>query len=268
MNGCARERGRADALRGCFVTGTDTDVGKTRVSAALLHWLATQGWRGAGYKPVAAGMEWLDGTWINPDVRALRHASGVPLTDAEVGPCQFAAACAPHIAAALEGRRIARAALLAGAHRLAARADRLVIEGAGGFRVPLGEDFDGGDLAADLGLPVVLVVGLRLGCLNHALLSAEAVAARGLRLAGWIGNTIDPAMPHAGDNLGFLFEAMERHGAPCLGVVPRLDSAAPADLLVWLDEPALRTVFEMAASPLPAMPETRVSTPPEIYNQS
>jgi dethiobiotin synthetase len=234
----------ASALRGCFVTGTDTEVGKTRISAALLHWLGEQGQRCAGYKPVAAGTEVIDGEDVNEDVRALRDASSVALTDADVGPFQFEAACAPHIAAALEGRSIERAALLQGALALATRAEYLIAEGVGGFRVPLGPDFDSADFAMDLGLPVVLVVGLRLGCINHALLSAEAICARGLRLAGWVANTVDPAMLHRDDNLATLrHELGRRHQVPCLGMVPRLASPDPAAVSAHLDDAALRTLF-------------------------
>jgi len=234
----------ASALRGCFVTGTDTEVGKTRISAALLHWLGEQGQRCAGYKPVAAGTEVIDGEDVNEDVRALRDASSVALTDADVGPFQFEAACAPHIAAALEGRSIERAALLQGALALATRAEYLIAEGVGGFRVPLGPDFDSADFAMDLGLPVVLVVGLRLGCINHALLSAEAIRARGLRLAGWVANTVDPAMLHRDDNLATLRHELRRHWqTPCLGMVPRLASPDPAAVSAHLDDAALRTLF-------------------------
>lgn len=232
------------APRGCFVSGTDTEVGKTRISAALLHWCASQGWRSAGFKPVAAGLEQVDGQWINADVQALRQAGSVPLTDAEVGPCQFKAACAPHLAAALESRSIDFDGLLRAARQLALRADALVVEGVGGFVVPLDGERDTADLAQALGLPVVLVVGLRLGCLNHALLTAESVQARGLRLAGWVGNTVDPAMPWVDDNLATLRELlMARHGAVSLGWVPRLPDPSPQAILSHLDPAGLRQVF-------------------------
>ena len=125
---------RATPMRGCFVTGTDTDAGKTCVSAALLHWCTAQGWRSAGFKPVSAGSQIINGQRVNGDVRALRQASSLALTDAEVGPLQFEAACAPHIAAALENRAIDGPALVAHAHALAQRTDVLVVEGVGGFR--------------------------------------------------------------------------------------------------------------------------------------
>lgn len=234
-------------LRGCFVTGTDTEVGKTTVTAGLLHALARQGLRVAGYKPVAAGAVWQaaasgsGGHWHNEDVEALHAASSIELTRGEVCPCLLEEACAPHLAARFEGGCIEPALLIAGAHRLMPRCDALVVEGAGGFCVPLVEseafseapalpdatvaatpDTDWGtdDLAVALDLPVILVVGLRLGCINHALLTAEAVTARGLRLAGWIANRIEPTMPHAQLNIDTLARALQlRHGAPLLGVV-------------------------------------------------
>lgn len=232
-------------LHGCFVTGTDTAVGKTRVSAALLHWIGQQGWRGVGFKPVAAGTTVIDGRHINEDVHALRAASSLPVTDAEVGPLQFEAACAPHVAAALEGRRIDPAALLAAAHALAARTQFIVVEGVGGLCVPLAPDWDSSHLACALSLPVVLVVGLRLGCLNHALLTAEAIRARRLKFAGWVGNTIDPTMLCVDDNLSTLRHELDRrHEAPCLGVIPWLASPEPAAVAAHLDDAALRTLLE------------------------
>lgn len=233
-------------MNGVFVTGTDTDVGKTCVSAGLLLWLRDAGLRSAGFKPVAAGMQAIGGRLVNDDVAVLRAGSGVDLSDAEVGPLQFQAACAPHIAAALEGRQIDRMLLGQAARALAARCDFLLAEGAGGFCVPLGPDWDTADLAGDLGLPLLLVVGLRLGCLNHALLTAEAITARGLPLAGWVANLADPAMPHCGENVATLrHELQRRHGAPCLGVVPRLATPSAAAVAAHLDGPALRTAFRL-----------------------
>jgi dethiobiotin synthetase len=228
------------ATRGCFVIGTDTEIGKTTISAALLHLLAQDGSRAMGCKPVSAGLTVQDGESFNEDVRALREAGSVALSDDEIGPCQLAAACAPHIAAELEGIAIDRHALLAAVRRLASRADWLVVEGVGGFRVPLAQGWDAADLACDVGLPAVLVVGLRLGCLNHALLTAEAIAHRGLRLAGWVGNTVDPAMAHLDANIASLRQYLP---APCLGIVPRLDRPTPHAVAAFLDANALRTAL-------------------------
>lgn len=223
--------GRA-GLRGVFVTGTDTEIGKSRVAAGLLHALAAQGLRTAGLKPVAAGTGLIDGRHCNEDVALLRSASSIAVNDAEVGPCQLATACAPHIAAELEGRRIELSALTDAAHRLAKRADWLVVEGVGGFRVPFDDVHDSADLAVALGLPVVLVVGMRLGCLNHALLTADAIRAHGLTLAGWVGNTVDPSMPHRERNLHTL--RMHLAPAPCLGVVPWLSQPSPEAVATFL----------------------------------
>lgn len=229
-------------LRGWFVTGTDTGVGKTLISAALLHGLAQQGLRCAGLKPVAAGVT--PPERINEDVHLLHQASTIALEPHEVGPCQLREPCAPTIAAALEGRTIDRAQLKQTAMTLAARTDILIIEGVGGFCVPLGADWDSADLACDYGLPVILVVGLRLGGINHALLTAQAVAQRGLPLAGWIGNTIaapmSAPMPHLKENLATLtHELHRRHGAPCLGVVPWVEAAMPEVIAKSLNLEAL-----------------------------
>lgn len=235
------------ATDGVFVTGTDTGIGKTRISAAILALLGKSGVRAAGLKPIAAGTQLIDGECINEDVHALRAAASLPLSAAEICPYQFAAACAPHVAAALEGRRIERAVVADAVAAVARRADRIVVEGVGGFRVPLGdaagqgEAWDSADLAAELGLPVLLVVGLRLGCINHALLSAEAIRARGLRLCGWVANTVDPGMPWIAENLDALAHGLG--GAPCLGLVPRLPAPTPGAIAPYLDVPAVHAVF-------------------------
>jgi len=236
--------------RGCFVTGTDTEVGKTRVSAAMLYLLGQAGEFTAGYKPVAAGLIEIGGRLVNEDVQALRAASSVNLTDAQVSPCQLHAACAPHIAAALEGHTIDSRQLLRGANALTMLADWLVIEGVGGFRVPLGPNWDSADLACDFDLPVVLVVGVRLGCLSHALLTAEAVRGRGLQLAGWVANTIDPKMPYFAENVAMLRQGLtHRYGAPCLGVVPWLAEPTPAAVAAYLDPDAVRAALQLAMQP-------------------
>jgi dethiobiotin synthetase len=178
--------------RGLFVTGTDTGVGKTLVTAALLHALAGCGKRAVGMKPVSAGLA-VDGS-ANPDVAALLAAGNVDAPLPDRNPFAFASAIAPHLAAAEVGTAIDLAEIAAAYARLAARSDYVVVEGAGGALVPIDATHDMLDIAAHLRLPVLLVVGMRLGCLNHALLSAAAIRARGLGLAGWIANCIDPRM--------------------------------------------------------------------------
>lgn len=216
----------------CFVTGTDTEIGKTLISSALLHVLMQRGVRAAGMKPIAAGTELRDGVRHNDDVDRLMAASGVELATELMVPYLLQEPAAPHWAAALEGVRIDSAHILACHARIAEMADAVVVEGVGGFRVPLADGYDSADLAQQLALPVVLVVGLRLGCINHALLTAEAIAARGLQLGGWVANLVDPGMRHVDANL----EAIKaRIAAPLLGCVPRLSSASASAAAAHLD---------------------------------
>lgn len=216
-------------MKGFFITGTDTEIGKTFVTAALTRALAAQGLRVAPIKSLAAGQVFVNGRWVNEDVATLLAAQSQGLTDSEVGPLQFREPCAPHIAARLEGASIDREALLNAIRTTAGKADLALVEGVGGFRVPLTDSWDTAGLAVDLGLPVILVVGLRLGCINHALLTAEAIRTRGLRLAAWVANTVDAHQPHVADNLAALQAGLK---APCLGHIPRLSDplAAPACL--------------------------------------
>ncbi len=214
-------------MKGLFIAGTDTEIGKTLVTAALTVALQHAGARVAPIKSVAAGqvLDEATGRWVNEDVAQLHAAQTLGMRPEHVGPLQFREACAPHIAARLEGRAIARKPLLDAIARSAALGDWALVEGVGGFRVPLGPDWDTADLAQALGLPVLLVVGLRLGCLNHALLTAEAIRSRGLRLAGWVANTVDPDLPHAADNLCALQAGLH---APCWGYLPRFRDASAA----------------------------------------
>nr|MBF0682482.1 dethiobiotin synthase [Pseudomonas sp.] len=178
----------------CFVTGTDTGVGKSLVSSALLLQLTGQGRRCVGMKPVAAGTVLDQGQWMNEDVLQLQAASNVEAPLALRCPYLLHAPLSPHLAAKADDCEISLDHLVSSYAQLSRLADTVVVEGAGGFRVPLTEDLDGADLAEALGLPVVLVVGVRLGCLNHALLSQDAILARGLPLAGWVACRIDPDM--------------------------------------------------------------------------
>jgi dethiobiotin synthetase len=190
--------------RGFFITGTDTGVGKTLVSAALLHAYAALGYRVAGMKPVAAGAEKIEGVWRNEDVQQLRAAANVAAEPAWVNPYPLRVPIAPHIAADYQGVAIELPRIRDAYQHLAALADVVIVEGAGGFKVPLSATMDSADLAKLLGLPIILVVGMRLGCINHALLTAEAIAARGLKLAGWVANRIDPDMAAYRENLASL----------------------------------------------------------------
>ena len=217
-----------------FVTGTDTAVGKTLVAAALLLAASARGCRTVGLKPVAAGC---DANGQNADALLLRAVMTGSRSYRQVNPVALRAAIAPHLAAAAEGRRL-RVAQLAAYCRsaLAAGVDFAVVEGAGGWRVPLNDRETLAQLALELRLPVILVVGMRLGCINHALLSAEAIQRDGLPLAGWVANRLDPAMPHYRANVGSL---QARLPAPLLGEIPWLAEADPQRAAAQLDIAAL-----------------------------
>ena len=212
--------------QGYFIAGTDTEIGKTFSACALLHAARRQGLSALAMKPVAAGTE-ADGE--NDDVRRLMAAASVAAPRDLVNPYLFAPPIAPHITAAEAGRPIKAAVIRHAFQELKPLAEVLIVEGVGGWRVPLGDDFDAADLARELGLPVILVVGMRLGCISHALLTAESIAAQGLPLAGWVANRIDPAMSRFEENLACLERALP---APLLGVIPHgVDAAAAGDLL-------------------------------------
>ena len=203
----------------CFVTGTDTEIGKTLITTALLHGMAESGLRCVGMKPVAAGTVRAHGVWRNEDVEAIRAASNVKLGESLIAPYVFHDPIAPHIAAEREECRISLSHIVDCYDEVSKNADVVIVEGVGGFCVPLSRSTSTADLARQLKLPVVLVVGMRLGCISHALLTAEAIQARGLNLAGWVANTIDNSMPYFQENVEAL---ASRLPAPLLGVVPRL----------------------------------------------
>lgn len=214
-----------------FVTGTDTGVGKTLCSAAMLHALARRHARVAGMKPVAAGLIEHQGRLVSEDVLALRAASTVAVPPELDNPVALPEPLSPHLAARRAGVIVRVADLLAPARALAAMTDALVVEGAGGWRVPLNDEGQTlADFARAWAAPIVMVVGLRLGCLNHALLTAEAIRADGLKLAGWVANRIDPGMACADENLATLRGLL---GAPLLGDVPW--SASPDARQIELD---------------------------------
>lgn len=202
--------------RGVFIAGTDTGVGKTLIACALLRGLAGEGLRTAGMKPVAAGAVLRRGVWHNDDVEQLRAAASVDAARPVINPYCFAPPVAPHIAAREARVAVSMSLILRNYDRLRAQADIVVVEGVGGLLVPLGPRLSAAAIPTRLNLPVLLVVGLRLGCLNHALLTVEALQQRGLRLAGWIANPIDSAMARRAENL----EALRRRvPAPLLGIV-------------------------------------------------
>lgn len=220
-------------MKGCFVTGTDTGVGKTLAAAALLHALQRHHRRVIGMKPVAAGAVRIAGELTNVDSVALRAASTICVAPQLDNPVLLPDPVSPHIAARRAGRNIDINDLRHRYRRLADRADFVVVEGAGGFHVPLTATETGAHLAEALQLQVILVVGLRLGCLNHALLTAEAIRARGLELVGWIANRIDPTMQAQEDNIAYL---RTRLHAPLLADIPHL--ARPDASAIAIDLPS------------------------------
>lgn len=213
-----------------FITGTDTEVGKTHFTAALLRACAMNGRKAVGYKPVAAGCEWVDGQPVNEDALALYQAGNLPVSLQQVNPVALMPAIAPHIAAEQAGITLSCDALVAGYHNLAAyEPDVLLVEGAGGWQLPLGDELWMPDVVAALALPVIIVVGMRLGCLNHALLTAQAIRQRGLPVAGWVANQLTPEpMPSYAQNLATLTRHMP---GPLLAELPYADGPATAQHL-------------------------------------
>jgi dethiobiotin synthetase len=201
-----------------FVTGTDTEVGKTRISTGLMAVLRQQGLKTAGMKPIASGCDWIDGQWKNEDALAMIAQSNIELPYATVNPFAFEPAIAPHIAAKQANVTISLSVIKQQFEAIAAQADAVVVEGAGGWLVPLNDEKSMADLAVELNLPVVLVVAIKLGCINHALLSVEAIQQRGLKLVGWVANH----MVQQNESAEIIATLKQHITAPCLGIVPEL----------------------------------------------
>jgi dethiobiotin synthetase len=228
--------------KGLFITGTDTGVGKTVVAAALTRALVAEGHRVAVMKPVASGSERTAEGLRNEDALALMAASNVPAPYDLVNPYCFEPAISPHIAAEDVGITVDTAILRRNFDTLAAAADVVIVEGAGGWLAPISRTASIKDIATALGLPVLVVVGIRLGCINHARLTKLAIEElHGATLAGWVANTIDPAMPRQKENL----ETLTRHlGAPPLAIIPTLQ---PGEAPPGLRE-AARQLFHPSCS--------------------
>ncbi|MGH8085376.1 MAG: dethiobiotin synthase [Lysobacter sp.] len=217
-----------------YVTGTDTGVGKSVASAALLHALRAWGLSAVGMKPVASGCEWVDGAWRNEDALLLQAASDPRPAYADINPVALRAPVAPELALRDDGVELRLAPILAAHARLAASAEAVVVEGVGGWAAPLSAGLDQLDLVRALRLPVVLVVGLRLGCINHARLSVRAIRADGVELIGWIANEVDPAMARVDENFEIL---RQRLPVPCWGRLPHASKPDPAKLAGCLKLP-------------------------------
>jgi dethiobiotin synthetase len=213
-----------------FVAGTDTGVGKTHATCTLLHAMRAAGLHACGMKPVASGcVETAEGL-RNDDALALMAAGSAPVPYEWINPIALREPLSPHLAAAHDGVEIGLAPLLEAFQRLRDIHDVVMVEGVGGWLVPLSRGLLASDIARQWELPVILVVGLRLGCLNHALLTARAIATDGCRLVGWIGNRIDPDMTAVEENLATLRRMLP---APCLGVLPH--GVSPAQAAAQLD---------------------------------
>ncbi|MFC0229487.1 dethiobiotin synthase [Serratia aquatilis] len=215
-----------------FVTGTDTEVGKTVASCALLQAASAAGWRSAGYKPVASGSEMTSEGLRNSDALALQSNSNVALDYALVNPYTFAESTSPHIASQDAANPISLPRLSAGLRELEKRSDWLLVEGAGGWFTPLSEQHTFADWVQLERLPVILVVGIKLGCINHALLTAQAIQHAGLTLAGWIANDVTPQGKRHQEYLATLCRMLP---APLLGEIPYLPNIAQQALGLYLD---------------------------------
>lgn len=201
-----------------FVTGTDTEVGKTRISVGLMALLQQKGLKTAGMKPIASGCEWLEGEWKNEDALAMIAQSDVPLPYTMVNPYAFEPAIAPHIAAKQAGVTICLNTIKKCYQQISEQAEAVVVEGAGGWLVPINDDYTMADLAQKLELPVVLVVAIKLGCINHTLLTVESIQQKGLKLSGWVANHLSTQS----ESDEMIDTLKQRIDAPCLGVVPCL----------------------------------------------
>jgi len=208
---------------GFFVTGTDTEVGKTLVSGALILKLRAQGKHALGFKPVVAGT-YLgpDDKLLNEDLETLRIASNLATDQLNLCPYVLDEPAAPHLVARSQGVNLGLAGVLQAFGDLQKQTDFVVVEGAGGFLVPLNEQEDLGDFAQEIHLPVILVVGMKLGCINHALLTIEALKSRQLKIAGWVANTLSQEMHLLNENIETLQSQID---APFLGTIPPLPSA-------------------------------------------
>jgi dethiobiotin synthetase len=212
-----------------FITGTDTGVGKTLVSCALLHAFSAQGKKVVGMKPVAAG---IDDDGLNEDVKKLRSATNIFALLGQINPYSFPLPIAPHIASHHAGVAINIERIVESYNELCSQAEVVIVEGAGGFQVPLNDKEDSADLAIALDIPIILVVGMRLGCLNHALLSVRAINDCALSCAAWVANIIDKDMAAVNENITAL---QKRIKAPLLGIIQYQDTPDPLLIAQQLD---------------------------------
>jgi dethiobiotin synthetase len=218
---------------GYFITGTDTGCGKSELTLGLMQLLQTGGRSVLGMKPVASGALPSGDGLRNEDALRIQQQCSIPVPYALINPFGFAPPIAPHLAAEQAGVGIDFSQIVDGYRQLSAMADLVIVEGVGGWRVPLGSDGDLSDLAKVIALPVLLVVAVRLGCINHALLTVESIQSKGLTLAGWVANIMEPEMLELHANLATLRQAID---APCFGVVPHMRQVSTAAIAACLDD--------------------------------
>ncbi len=200
-----------------FITGTDTGVGKTYIACKLIRDYVAQGYKVVGMKPVSAGTVLADSDWVNEDVLQLEKAGNVIVSRELINPYSFTAPIAPHIAAKNEGIKIKIELIQQAFEALVTMADIVIVEGAGGFLVPLNNQQTTADLVAALNIPIILVVGMKLGCINHALLTVEAIKARQLTLHGWVANQLAPSMDAFEENIATITQKIHMN---CLAIYP------------------------------------------------
>lgn len=217
--------------RSFFVTGTDTEIGKTTITAGLITKAISMGYTAVGLKPVAAGKILIDDEFINEDVHALRSVSVPSISAADICAVELSEACAPHIAARKEGIFLSSDVIINHVRAGQKHADISFVEGVGGFKIPLEDNWWSSDLARDLNLPVILVVGVRLGCINHAILTSDSVKSLGLELCGWVGNVVDSEFENIEENIDTIGSAIS---SPCIGIVPFLTKPSPARVSEFL----------------------------------
>lgn len=205
-----------------FVTGTDTEIGKTTITVGLVSAVVKAGHTCVGLKPIAAGQDYVDGVWVNEDVLRLSQVCDPPISIDQVSSYQFRTPCAPEIAASLEQKVIDKNIVMKHLRASISHAQYAFVEGVGGFNIPLSSSWTTADLAAELNFPIILVIGMRLGCVNHAMLTREAIDRRGLTFAGWVANFVDPTFSFQDENFKTLHQ---RLGGPCLGKIPFLSSS-------------------------------------------
>jgi dethiobiotin synthetase len=226
-------------MNGLFITGTDTGCGKTEITLGIMHKLQQQGESVLGMKPIASGAALTDEGLRNEDALRIQAQCSQPIAYSLVNPLVYHPPISPHLAAIETGEPIRLDTLIQEYDALSMQAERIVVEGVGGWHVPLGEGITGADVARSLDLPMILVVGMRLGCLNHALMTAECMLNSGVRFAGWVANIVDPRMQLLNENIHTLQAWLP---APCLGEVPYLESPSPEQIAAYLDAPLLDAI--------------------------